>query len=64
MHANVNTIDRIIRLVLAMAAGYLALASTGALAIVLWLVAGIMIGTAAVGFCPLYRLLGISTRKG
>lgn len=63
MHGNVNTIDRVLRIVVAVAAGYFAFSATGAVAIVLWLVAGIMLGTAIVGFCPLYRLMGISTRK-
>lgn len=63
MHSNVNPLDRVIRIVIAVVAGYGAFSATGALSIVLWLVAGIMLGTAIVGFCPLYRLLGISTRK-
>lgn len=29
--------------------------------IILWAIAGIMLVTAAVGFCPLYSLLGINT---
>ena len=63
MHSNVNTIDRIIRIVIAVVAGYFALGATGALTVALWLIAGIMLGTAVVGFCPLYRVFGISTRK-
>lgn len=34
---------------------------SGGLAIVGWTVAVLMLGTAVVGFCPAYRLLGIST---
>ena len=33
------------------------------LGIVLFVVAAVMLVTAAVGFCPLYRLFGISTCK-
>lgn len=33
----------------------------GGLAIVGWTAAAILIGTAVVGFCPLYRVFGIST---
>ena len=35
----------------------------GTLGIVLWIVAAAMLVTGLVGFCPLYRLFGISTRS-
>jgi hypothetical protein len=38
-------------------------ALTGGLAIAAWVVAIVMLGTAATGFCGLYALLGISTCK-
>ncbi len=64
MKANEGTIDRIIRAVVGVAAlvGAFAIGS-GSVAFVLLLVVGaILLVTAAVGFCPLYRMLGISTR--
>lgn len=63
MTSNVNTIDRVIRVIVAVVAAFFAMSASGAVAILLWAVAVIMIGTAAVGFCPLYKLLGISTKK-
>ena len=35
---------------------------TGTFAIVLGVVGIVLLATAAVGFCPLYRVLGVSTR--
>jgi len=62
---NVNTIDRVIRLVLAVAffagAGVVGFTTVGG--IILAVLGVVMVVTAAVGFCPLYRLLGVSTRK-
>lgn len=63
MKTNVGTVDRIIRAVVGLAAllGAFALGS-GSIAFVLLMVVGaILLVTAAVGFCPLYRVLGIST---
>jgi len=65
MTSNTSTIDRIIRVVIAVIA-VIAAVSVGAsstLGIVLFVVAAIMLGTAAVGFCPLYRIFGLSTKK-
>lgn len=65
MNRNVGTVDRLVRALL----GVGALAWAGALgwsssaAIVLLVLAGILLVTAALGFCPLYRLLGISTYR-
>jgi hypothetical protein len=60
---NVGSIDRLIRIVLG--TGLVALALAGSLAaplvVVLWLVAAIALVTGAIGFCPLYFVLGIST---
>ena len=63
MNRNVGTPDRVIRAVLAavvlIAAGVVGLPS--GLGIGLLVLAAVLLGTAAVGFCPLYRLLGFST---
>ena len=63
MVRNEGTVDRVVRvvvglvLVAAWAFGWL----TGTLAVVLGVVGIVLIGTGAVGFCPLYRVLGLST---
>ncbi len=65
MSANESTVDRVIRLIIAFVAGAAAFAvGVGSLlGIVLLVVAVIMLVTAAVGFCPLYRLFGLSTNR-
>lgn len=63
MTQNVGTIDRFVRgiagavLLLAWVLGWF----TGTWAIVLGTVGIVLVLTALVGFCPLYRLLGMST---
>lgn len=63
MRTNEATTDRVIRVVLAIAAVAVgvALGPASVGGIVLFVVAGILAVTAAVGFCPLYRLFGVST---
>ncbi|MEI8082301.1 MAG: DUF2892 domain-containing protein [Actinomycetes bacterium] len=63
MGRNESSVDRIVRVVAAAIAIVIALAvgPTSIVGIVLFVVAAILLVTAAVGFCPLYRLLGIST---
>ncbi len=63
MERNEAKLDRVVRGVAAVAAALAAIAvgpASGA-GITLLVVAVVMAGTAATGFCPLYRLLGIST---
>ena len=66
MSSNISGADRIIRLVIAVAAviGALAVGASSVLGIILFVVAAIMLVTAAVGFCPLYLLFGLITTKG
>jgi len=65
MRTNESTLDRVVRLVVAVVATVLGVVvgagSVGG--VLLFVVAAIMLVTAAVGFCPLYRILGLSTRK-
>ena len=63
MNRNVGTPDRVIRVVLATVALVVAavVGVPSGLGIGLLVVAAVLLGTAAVGFCPLYRLLGLST---
>lgn len=63
MKTNESSTDRLIRIVLAVVFVVLAVKFTGALSVVMWVLAAVMAVTAAVGFCPLYRLFGISTCK-
>ena len=62
---NESPIDRIIRIVLGTGLAGLALAGGVAapLLYVVWLVAAVLVFTGIVGFCPLYALLRISTRR-
>ena len=63
MQTNMGTPDRIIRAIVGVAAliGALALGLSSLGGILLLIVGGIMAVTAAVGFCPLYRVFGMST---
>lgn len=67
MKANVGTIDRIARLilgVLVLAAPFatsLALFQTAPMTVLAVIVGLVLIGTSAMKFCPLYRLLGMNT---
>ena len=60
---NENGIDRAIRVVAGIAAGAAGAAvGVGTVGgVVLVVVAVVLLATAAVGFCPLYRLFGVST---
>ena len=63
MQTNVGSTDRIIRAIVGIAALFGAIAlgiGTGG-GIALLVVGAIMVVTAAVGFCPLYRVLGLNT---
>ena len=65
MNKNMGTIDRVIRVILAIVVIILYLAGTitGVAAIILGIIAAIFIITSIVGYCPLYVPLKISTRK-
>jgi uncharacterized membrane protein len=62
---NVGTIDRIVRLVLAVALAALYFTGTvsGTLGIVFLVLAVVFTLTAAVSICPLYLPFGLSTRS-
>lgn len=65
MITNESTIDRIIRVVIGIAAlvGAFAVGLGSVGGIILAVVGVVMLVTAAVGFCPLYRVFGMSTCK-
>lgn len=62
---NESTLDRWLRAIGAVVAGIVAIAigSSSVAGIIVWVVAGILALTAATGFCPLYRVLGVSTHR-
>lgn len=65
MSQNMNEIDQGVRVVVAFALALLSL-SLGfgtAAGIVLLVISGVLLVTAAAGFCPVYRLLHLTTRK-
>lgn len=65
MTKNMGTLDRVIRLLIAVliAVLYLTHVISGVAAVVLCIVAVGFVITSLVGFCPLYVPLKISTRK-
>ncbi len=63
MKKNIGTVDKVLRVVAALAIVVLLLTDTlsGPFAWVLGIVAVVFLLTSAVGICPLYLLFGIST---
>lgn len=63
MKRNMSTADRSIRLIIAalLIILYLTNVLTGTLGIVFLVIAGVLMLTSFVGYCPLYTLLGIHT---
>jgi uncharacterized membrane protein HdeD (DUF308 family) len=65
MKGNESNLDRIIRGILGVAlllAAFLAVPA-GALQIVLIVIGAVLLVTGVIGFCPLYRILGLSTKS-
>jgi len=66
MKKNVGSIDKIVRIIIAVVAGYFAKTGTfeaSWMSYVLYAVSAIMILTAVVGTCPIYSILGMKTNK-
>jgi hypothetical protein len=65
MKSNVGSIDKVVRILIAVVISILFFTGTvqGVVAYVLLALGAIFLLTSAVGFCPLYRLVGISTCK-
>jgi hypothetical protein len=66
MKKNVGIVDRWLRFVPAIVVAALTLGGVipPIVAIVLGIVAVVLLLTSIVGYCPLYHLFGLSTRKG
>ncbi|MEM6344033.1 MAG: DUF2892 domain-containing protein [Bacteroidota bacterium] len=65
MTKNMGNVDRIVRVLIALAVIVLFATNviSGTVALILGVVAGIFVLTSLVGTCPLYRLFGISSCK-
>jgi hypothetical protein len=65
MKQNMSNIDRFIRLVVVVVLGilYQQQIVTGAVGIVLLVVAVVFLATSFIGFCPLYTIFGLRTKK-
>ena len=63
MKKNMGALDRVVRLLVAVVIGILLFKGilSGLLATILGLLAVIFLITSAIGFCPLYKLIGVST---
>lgn len=58
MSRNVGTIDRVLRVVVGLA--LIGLAATGKIGVWGW-IGVVLLGTAAIGWCPPYQIFGINT---
>jgi hypothetical protein len=65
MKKNMGTVDKVIRLMVAVIVLvlYFTHVISGTLGIILLVIAGIFVVTSLLGLCPLYLPLGLSTRK-
>jgi hypothetical protein len=65
MKKNVGTIDKVVRILVAVVISglYFSNIISGTVAIVLLILAGVFILTSFMSFCPLYLSFGLSTRK-
>lgn len=65
MKTNIGTLDKTIRIIIAIIIGYLYYNGTisGTLGIILMVFAAIFILTSIISFCPLYTIFGIKTCK-
>lgn len=66
MKKNVGSVDKIVRIIIAIVAGYFAYSGgfeSAWMSYALYAVAGIMLLTTLLGSCPIYSILGQSTCK-
>lgn len=65
MVKNVGSPDKIARYVIAVVAVIVALmvGAGSVLGIILFVVAAVMVVTALLGFCPIWRIIGVNTNK-
>lgn len=65
MKKNMGTIDKVIRILIAVVVAVLYFTNviSGTLGIILLVVGGILLLTTIINFCPIWGMLGISTNK-
>jgi hypothetical protein len=65
MKKNIGTIDKVVRILIAVAVAvlYFTHIISGTLGIVLLILAGVLVLTSLVGICPIYLPFGLSTQK-
>lgn len=65
MKVNIGSVDKTVRILLAAVALvlYFTHVVTGGFAMILVIVAAILLITALINFCPIWHLLGITTKK-
>jgi len=65
MKGNMGALDRILRIIIAVVFGilYFAKVVTGTIGIILLVIAIIFLLTSLVGYCPLYSIIGVSTKR-
>jgi|CryBogDrversion2_8_1035294.scaffolds.fasta_scaffold23180_1 hypothetical protein len=63
MKNNIGYIDRFVRIILSVvfAALYFMEVITGTIGLILLIAGGVLLATALIDFCPLYKILGINT---
>lgn len=65
MKTNMGTADRLARIVVAILFSilYIFTPVEGIWTVLLLFIGGLMIGSAAIGYCPMYTLMGVNTCK-
>ena len=65
LQSNESSTDRVVRVILGVILAALAVTGTvsGGLAIAAWVVAAIALVTGLIGFCPLYAIFRLSTKR-
>lgn len=65
MKGNMGPLDRILRIIIALVIGvlYFTKIVTGTIGTILLVIALIFLLTSIVGYCPLYSIIGVSTKK-
>jgi hypothetical protein len=65
MKANVGTVDKIIRIALAVLVAILYFTNviSGTLGIILLVLAGVFVLTSLISFCPIWAIFGVNTCK-
>lgn len=63
MKPNLHAVDRVLRIIIAAVCAVLFFTKTvvGTGGLILLIAGGVILATAVISFCPIYRILGIST---